>query len=173
MRRLGAASIAALAVAMTWSADAAAEPIIAPGVHGQVAFYGSSRVAAGGSASLLVGYNTENEPILIVPHVVGSFGYVAGDFEGIYGRALAGLKFGAALSYNHALITRVGYGHYRLPENGVLEAQHGAALQAGYSFDHRLSRTMTIGAEALYDLFIIEPGVAHGILLGLTLGFGL
>lgn len=132
-------------------------------------------VAGGGSGTLLFGYNTEHEPILMVPHVAGSFGYYGGAFSGIYARALAGMKVGATLGVEGGLIMRTGYGLYQLGAAGVETTVHGLAWQAGPGIDHRISRSVSIGGELLYDLFYDPDSTctAHAVLLGISLGFGL
>jgi hypothetical protein len=178
MRRPAAVMIA-FSVMLLWSGHAAAEPIIQPGAAGLVVFADDASdgtaVAGGGAGTLLLGYNAEREPILIIPHAAGAFGYYGGDFSGIFARAMVGMKFGVSLSVEPSLVTRVGYGYYRLGVAGAEESVHGVAFQSGPALDYRVSREVSVGGQLLYDLFI-DPdagGTSHGILLGFTVGFGL
>lgn len=150
---------------------ASAEVVIRPGADGLLVV-ADGEVAGGGVGTLSLGYNTENEPLIIVPHVSGAFGYFGGSFSGLYARALAGMRFGAALSVEPALITRVGYGYDQLGVAGAEVGVHGLAFQTGPALDYRITRTVTVGGELLYDLFI-DPdtgNTAHGVLLGLSFG---
>lgn len=153
---------------------ASAEVVIRPGADGLLVI-ADGEVAGGGVGALSLGYNTENEPLIIVPHVSGAFGYYGGSYSGIYARALAGMRFGAALSVEPALITRVGYGHYQLGSGGAEVGVHGLAFQTGPALDYRVSRAVSVGGEILYDLFIDPDGgdTTHAVLLGLTVGISL
>lgn len=167
-------SVACAVIVLALSSTAHAEPIMQPSAQGMLVV-ADREVAGGAAGTLLVGYNTENDPILIVPHVAGSFGYYGGAFSGIFARALGGMKFGAALSVEPSLITRGGYGHYQLGLAGAETGVHGLAFQSGPALDYRISRTASVGGELLYDLFI-DPAsgtITHAVLLGLTFGFGL
>ncbi len=167
--------VALAAVAgLLWPCAAQAEPVLRPTGSGLLVIAGGE-VAGGGAIALSLGYNTENEPLIIEPHLSGAFGYYAGAFSGPYGRALAGMRFGAALSVEPALITRVGWGYLELGAAGAEDGRHGAAFQTGPSLEHRLSRAATVGGELLYDLFVDgQTGdTTHALLLGLSFGFSL
>ena len=174
MRATLACALLTAAAVLATSADTAAEPILQPSVAGQVVI-ADSAVAAGGTATLLAGYNTENDPILIVPHVAVAGGYYGGDFSGGLFRGLAGMKFGVSLSVEPSLITRGGYGFYQLGVAGAETLVHGAAFQSGPALDYRVDRDISLGGTLLYDLFIdADTGnTVHAVLLGFSVGFGL
>ncbi len=159
---------------LAFAAPAGAEPILQPSASGLLLIADSS-VVGGGAGTLMVGYNTENEPILIVPHLAGSFGYYGGAFSGIYARAMVGMKFGAALSVEPSFITRGGYGYNQVVTDLVDAGAHGVAFQSGPALDYRISRETSVGGELLYDVFIHPDSgsVAHAVLLGISFGFAL
>jgi hypothetical protein len=176
VRRL---SISVLLLGLLTPATALAEPVLRVGADGT--FIGAADAYAGGAlGAVSFGYDTENEPFIILPEITGSFGYHAGDFSGPNARALVGMRFGLALSVEPSLITRGGYGHYtfgvELPPGVEADlGRHGAAFQSGLGLDYRISRDMTFGGELLYDLFIDgETGdLAHALLGGVGVSFWL
>jgi hypothetical protein len=166
------------------SGEARAEPVVRVGGNGLLVA-ADGAYAGGGNGALSLGYNTENEPFIILPELVGSGGYHAGDFSGANARALLGMRFGFALAVEPTLITRGGYGHYTLgvelppgPDGQPIEAdqgRHGGAFQSGLGLDYRLSRDLTLGGEIVYDLFIDgESGdLIHGLVAGISVAFWL
>ncbi len=148
------------------SSEARAEVTLRPTLDGILVVV-DGEPTGGGQLGVVLGYNLEQEPFIIMPELAAG----AAIYDGGFGfRALGGVRGGFAGPVEPSLFLRGGYGNLIVTRGDSSNLVHGGVFQPGLALDYRFSRSVTLGAEAYYDLFVFS--VQQTTSLAHTVGVG-